>query len=220
MVVQTLEPLQCVSECFNQSTTAANDGWLFPHEIFYGSHPPIPLLPFLQPAHHRVPRQRKSDPRANLCYSLNFGYNHGHDCHNRLDAKTGKVVFSCDITWHHPEVPSIPPATAVGNPPTAPPEEIYVPMLTPVPSVAAPALVPVLSAPASATRLKPVPAPVSTPASTMPPPPTPMTKTSAPIPPRVSRELAHEGYVEMPGRTRGETRALRDTHRRLTNRGG
>ena len=96
----------------------------------------MPLLPFFQPASDRGPRQRKSDPRARLCYFLNFGYNHGHDCHNLLDAETGKVVFSHDVTWHHREAPLILLATAVGNPPTAPPKDIYVLIPTPVPSVA------------------------------------------------------------------------------------
>ena len=36
----------------------------------------------------------------------------------------------------------------------------------------------------------------------------------------VSRELEYEGYVEMPGRTRGETRALRDTSREYAHRHG
>ena len=37
----------------------------------------------------------------------------------------------------------------------------------------------------------------------------PMSNPLTPMPPRVSRELEHNGYVEIPGRTRGETRALR-----------
>ena len=119
-----MESLLWASECFNRSATAENDGWLSPHEIFYGNRPPLPLLPFFQPAYHRVPRQRKSDPRTRLCYFLNFGYNHGHDCHKLLDAETGKFVFSRDVTWQHPEALLIPPATAVGNSPTAPPEDI------------------------------------------------------------------------------------------------
>ena len=73
-----MESLLWASECFNRSATAANDGWLSPHEIFYGNRPSLPLLPFFQPAYHRVPRQHKSDPRARLCYFFNFGYNHGH----------------------------------------------------------------------------------------------------------------------------------------------
>ena len=113
-----------------------------------------------------------------------------------------------DVTWHHPEAPLIPPTTAVGNPPNAPPEDISVPIPTPVPSVTA-----------SAATLAP-PAPAPTPASIMPPPPTPMTDSPAPIPPHVSRELAHEGYVEMLGRTRGETRALRDASREYAYRHG
>ena len=88
-----MESLLWASECFNRSATAANDGWLAPHEIFHGSHPPLPLLQFFQPAYHRVPRQRKNNPRARLYYFLNFGYNHGHDCYKLLDAETGKVYY-------------------------------------------------------------------------------------------------------------------------------
>ena len=57
-----MESLLGASECFNRSATAANDGWFAPHDIFYGNRPPLPLLPFFQPANHRVPRQRQSDP--------------------------------------------------------------------------------------------------------------------------------------------------------------
>ena len=168
-----MESLLWASECFNRSATAANDGWLSPHEIFYGNRPLLPLLPFFQPAYHRVPRQHKSDPRARLCYFLNFGYNHGHDCHKLLDAETGKIIFSRDVTWHNPEAPLIPPATAVGNPPIEPPEDFYVPM--PVPSVTAPAPAPVPPAPAPAPSPTPSPTPAPTPATPTPLPPIPMT---------------------------------------------
>ena len=131
-------------------------------------------------------------------YFLNFGYNHGRDYYKLLDAETGKVVFSRDATWHHPEAPLILPATAAGNPPAAPPEDIYVPMPTPVPSVA-------------------VPSPALAPAATLPPPPTPLPTSPAPIPPRISRELEYEGYVEMPERTRGKTPTLRDAYREYTH---
>ena len=87
-----MESLLWASECFSWSATAVNDGWLSPHEILYGNRPPMALLPCFQPAYHRVHRQRKSDPRARLCYFLNIGYNHGHDCHKLLDAETGKVA--------------------------------------------------------------------------------------------------------------------------------
>ena len=50
-----------------------NDEWLSPHEIFYGSRPRLPLLPFLQPGYHRVPRQRKTDPRAVCLISCILG---------------------------------------------------------------------------------------------------------------------------------------------------
>ena len=59
-----LESLLWASECYSRAATSVNDEWLSPHEIFDGSRPRLPLLPFLQPACHRVPRQRKTDPRA------------------------------------------------------------------------------------------------------------------------------------------------------------
>ena len=48
--------------------------------------------------------------------------------------------------------------------------------------------------------------------------PTPYTNVELPgsDSPRVGRELEYEGYVEMPRRTRGETRALRDASREYT----
>ena len=198
-----LESLLWASECYNRAATSVNDEWLSPHEIFYGSRPRLPLLPLLQPAYHRVPRQRKTDPRARI-YFLNFGYNHGRNCYRLLDAETGRVAYSRDVTWHHPEAPWITPIRAA---PTEPPRDIYVPMPHSVP-IAAPSPVPVATPPAPA------------PAATLPPPPTRTSNSPAPIPPRVSRELEHEGYVEMPGRTRGETRALRDASRDYAHRHG
>ena len=200
-----LESLLWASECYNRAATSVNDEWLSPHEIFYGSRPRLPLLPFLQPAYHRVPRQRKTDPRARMCYFLNFGYNHGRDCYRLLDAETGRVAYSRDVTWHHPEAPWI--TTPIRAAPTEPPRDIYVPTPQSVP-VAAPSPAPVATPPAPA------------PAATLPPPPTRTSHSPAPIPPRVSRELKHEGYMEMPGRTRGETRALRDVSRDCAHRYG
>ena len=93
-----LESLLWASECYNRAATSVNGEWLPPQEIFYGSRPRLPLLPFLQPAHHRVPRQRKTDPRTRMCYFLNFGYNHGRDCCRLLDAETGRDAYSRDVT--------------------------------------------------------------------------------------------------------------------------
>ena len=160
------------SKCFNRAATVVNGGRLSLHEIFYGSCPLLPLMPFFQLAYHRAPRQSKSDLPARLYCFLNFGYNHGHDCHKLLDAETGKIVSSRDVKCHHSEAPLILPATGVGNPPAVPPEDIYVSMPTPVPIVAAPAPAPVPPAPAPAPTPTPVPAPAQTPASTTPPPPT------------------------------------------------
>ena len=78
--------------------------------------------------------------------------------------------------------------TPIRAAPTEPPRDIYVPMSQSVPVAA--------SSPAHVAT-PPAPAP----AETLPPPPTPTSNSPAPIPPRVSRELEYEGYVEMPGRT-------------------
>ena len=100
-----LESLLWASECLNRSGSSANAGWLSPHEVFYGSRPPLLLLPFFHPAFYRTPRQRKTEPRDRVCYFLNFGYNHERDCYKLLDEETGKVVYSRNVTWHNPEVP-------------------------------------------------------------------------------------------------------------------
>ena len=102
-----LKSLLWASECYNRAAISVNDKWLSPHEMFYGSRPRLLLLPFLQPAYHRVPRQQKTDPRARMCYFLNFGYNHGRDCYRLLGVETERVAYSRDVTWHHPEIPWI-----------------------------------------------------------------------------------------------------------------
>ena len=200
-----LESLLWASECYNRAATSVNDEWLSPHEVFYGSRPRLPLLPFLQLAYHRVPRQWKTDPRDRMCYFLNVGYYHGRDCYRLLDAETGRVACSRDVTWHHPEAPWI--TTPIRAAPTEPPRDIYVPMPQSVP-VAAQSPAPVATPPASVLE------------ATLPPPPTRTSNSPAPIPPRVSRELEHEGYVEMPGRTFGEIRALSDASRDYAHRHG
>ena len=57
-----MESVLWASEGFNRSTTTANGGMLSPYEIFYGSRPPMPTLPFCKPAYHCIPRQGKLDP--------------------------------------------------------------------------------------------------------------------------------------------------------------
>lgn len=100
-----------------------NDEWLPPHEVFYGSRPTLPLLPF-QPAYYPTSRQRKVKPRACMFYFLNFGYNHGRDGYKLLGNKAGKVVYSRDTPWYHPEVSWI---TQGRNTPMETPRDIYVP---------------------------------------------------------------------------------------------
>ena len=135
-----------------------------------------------------------------------------------MDAEIGKKIpFSCDVTWYHPEAPLILPATAVGNSPAVPSENIYVPILTPVPIVATPSLAPApvsTHAPAPAPSATPAPASVPTSASITPPLLT-MSKTPVPIPPCVGRKLQHKRYEEMLGRTLGQTRPYAHGHHGL-----
>ena len=136
-------------------------------------------------------------------------------CHKLLESETGNIVFSRDVTWHHPDAPLILSATAVGNPPAAPPKDIYVPMPTHVP----PAPAPVPPAPAPAPSPTAVPAPTPTSASTTPLPPT-TSQPPPPILPRVGRELQHEGHDEIPGWTCGQTQAVHKASREYTHHHG
>ena len=188
-----MESVLWVSEGFNRSATTANSGMLSPYKIFYGSRPPMPALPFCKPAYYRVPRQGKLDRQARPCYFLNFGYNHGNDCTKIMDAETGRIVNSRDVTWHQPRKPLISPAPTVGS---------EVPQS------------PSGTATLDYIHIQPTPSATTAPAAA----PVPASDDAAPAPPRsptasirdrVVRELGHEGDVRIPGRTRGETRAMR-----------
>ena len=195
-----MESVLWASKGFNRSATTASGGMLSPYKIFYGSRPPTPTLPFCKPAYHRIPRQGKLDRQARLYYFLNFGYNHGSDCVKIMDAETGRIVHSRDVTWHQPREPLISPApltveSEVPQSPsgTATPEYIYI---QPAPAaITAPAATPV-------------------PASDNAAPALPRNPTE-PIRDRVVRELGHEGDVRLPGRTRGETRVMRESPRSM-----
>ena len=155
----------------------------------------MPALPFCNPGYPRVPRKGKLDRQARPCYFLNLGYNHGSDCMKILDAETGRIGHSRDVTWHQPRKPLISPAPTVGSEgpqsPTGADTPDYV-------------------------HIQPTPAVTTEPAVA----PVPASDNAAPAPPRnptasirdcVVRELGHEGDVRMPGRTRGKTRAMRES---------
>ena len=197
-----MESVLWASESFNRSATTANSGMLSPHEIFFGSRPPMTLLPFCKPAYHRIPRQNKMDRQARPSFFLNFGYNHGSDCFKLMDAETGRIVHSRDVTWHQPREPLISPAsTAESGVPQSPsnaelPDYVRIQTATTTPPAA------------------PVPAPDNA-APTPPRQSAAPRQSTAPPPDRVVRELGHEGDVRMPGRTRGETRAMRESPRSM-----
>ena len=114
-----------------------------------------------------------------------------------MDAETGRIVHSRDVTWHQPREPLISPAPTV---------ESEVPQS---PSGAAtPKYIYIQPAPAATTAPAAAPVPASDNAA-----PAPPRHATEPIRDRVVPELGHEGDVRMPGRTRGETRAMRESPR-------
>ena len=152
-------------------------------------------LAFCKPAYHRVPRQGKPDRQARPCYLLNFGYNHGSDCMKIMDAKTGQIVHSRDVNWPQPREPLISTAPTIGS------EVPQSPSGTVTPDY---------------LHIQPTPAATIAPAAA----PVPASDNAAPAPPRnptasicdwVVWELGHVGGVRMPGRTRGKTRAIRES---------
>ena len=136
------------------------------------------------------------DRQARPCFSLDFGYNHGSDCFKVVDAETGRIVHSRDVTWHQPREPLISPAPTVGSGvPQSPsdavlPDYVHIQTATTTPP-AAPAPAPDHAAPTS------------------------LRQSTAPLPDRVARELRHETDIHMLGRTRGETRAMRESPRNM-----
>ena len=131
--------------------------------------------------------------QARPCFSLNFGYNHGSDCFKIMDAETGRIVHSRDVTWQHPREPLISPAPAVGSGVPQSPSGAETPDYVHIqPAPAATATPTTASVPASANA---APAPLHLP--------------PASIPDRIVRELGHEVDMRMPCRTLGETRAMK-----------
>ena len=161
----------------------------------------MPVLLFCKPAYHCIPRRSKMDPQAHPCFSLKFGYNHGSDCLKIKDAETGRIVHSRDVTWHQLREPLMSPASPVGSgvPYSSSGAETleYVFIQPTSAATATPAAAPATATPVLASA-------IAAPAQ-LPNPP-------ASIPDRVVRELGHEADVRMPGRTRGETSAMRDSH--------
>ena len=153
------------------------------------------VLPFCKPACHRVPRQSKLDRQARPRYFLSFGYNHGSDCFKIMDAETGRIVHSHDVTWHQPREPLISPAPTVGSGVSQSPSGADTPDYVHV-------------QPAPTTIIVPtaVPVPASDNAA-----PAPLRNPTASIPDRDVRELGHEADVRMPSRTRGEARTMRES---------
>lgn len=43
--------------------------------------------------------------------ATNHDHDHDHDYYKLLDEEKGRVVYSSDVTYHHPEVPWITPSS-------------------------------------------------------------------------------------------------------------
>ena len=181
-----MESVLWTSEGFSRSATTANSGMISPYEVFFGDRPLMLVSPFYKPAYHRVPWQSKLDRQARPRFLLNFGYNHGSDCFKIMDAKTGRIVQSLDVTWHQPREPLISLAPTVGSGVPQSPSGAEMPDY-----------VHIHPAPATTATPTAVPVPASANAT-----PAPLRSLTASIPDRVVRELDHEADVGMPGRTR------------------
>ena len=193
-----MEPVLWASEEFNRSATTANVGMLSPYEIFYGSRPPMPTLP-LQASIPPHPAARKTETTGAAVLFPEFWLQSWERLLKVMDAETGRIVHSRDVTWHQPREPLISPAPTVESEvPQSPsgattPEYIYI-----------------QPAPVTTTAPAAAPVPASDNAA-----PAPTRHATEPIRDRVVRELGHEGDVRMPGRTRGETRAMREPPRSM-----
>lgn len=97
-------------------------------------------------------------------------------------------------------------------PPTEQPRDVYVPVHKPVSLNSRHPFTFTTPTTVTTTRVPLAPKPPTLTFTASEPPPY--------VPTRVRRELEHEGYEKMPGRTRGETRALRDASRELRHRHG
>ena len=112
-----------------------------------------------------------------------------------MDTGTRRIVHSRDVTWHQPRESLISPAPTVGwGVPQSPygadtPDYVH-------------------TQPTPAVTTTPTAAPVPTSDNAAPAPPR---NPTTPIPDRVVLELGHEADVRMPGHTRGETRAIRES---------
>ena len=111
-----------------------------------------------------------------------------------MDAETGRIVHSRDVTWHQPRKPLISPAPTVGSGVRQSPSDAEIPDYVHI---------------QTATTTPPA-APVPAPDHAAPAPPL---QSTAPLPNRVVRELRHEADIHMLGRTRGKARAMRESPR-------
>ena len=172
----------------------------FPVQYFLREPPADADLVVLQASIPQHPAARKTGPTGAAVLFLEFRlHNHGSDCINTMDAETGRIVHSRDVTWHQPREPLISLAPIVES------------ELPQSPSgVATPDYMYIQPAPTAITTPTATPVPASD--NTAPAPPR---HATAPIRDRVVRELGHEGDVHMHGRTRGETRAMRESPRSM-----
>ena len=115
-----------------------------------------------------------------------------------MDAETGRIMHSRDVTWHQPQEPLIYPAPTVGSEVPQPPS-----------GTDTPDYVHIQPTPAATTAPAAAPVPALDNAA-----PAPRRNPTASVRDRVVRELGHEGDVRMPGRTRNASDAGVSTYYR------
>ena len=173
--------------------------YAFPVRDFLREPPADADLAVLHTGIPTNPAARQTGPTGTAVLFLKFRIQHGSDCVNIMDAETGRIVHSRDVTWHQPRELLISPAPIVGSEVHQPPSGTDTPEYIHIQS-------------ASSATTAPAAAPVPASDNAAPAPPR---NPTAPIRDCVVRELGHEGDVRMPGRTRGETRAMREFPRSM-----
>ena len=99
----------------NHSATTANAGMKAPREAYYGSPPELTFLVIFQPGYMRVMWDQQSQPQAVTCYFLTGSYSHPSDCLKVLEASTGAIGYTREVTWPHAHTPLVVPPQPAGR---------------------------------------------------------------------------------------------------------
>ena len=95
-------------DAINRTSTSANPGCKFPHEMWFGSPPTKSPMPFLKPGFRKVKRENNLKPKAVKCWYLGRVPNFPRDA-VRVLSKSGMIIVTRNVTWAHAPNPRFPP---------------------------------------------------------------------------------------------------------------